>query len=336
MERAEGFVERVKRHGGGVPEEYLAGLLVAETGPSSAGRFGLQDALRALGCDQDGDVDALSQILGRGGPGGGPAPRVMALGLLQHLASQLAGRDGRGAGLGALAAASPFVAAFGAELQRARRLLAGAHDELLARLAALGEALPPASAEAAAGGGHPRAGAAAAELEACAALRVAADRAAEDLVALDAAAAEWAAALARLAAAYDAALLRRAAEEAAAAGGGGCGGSSSGDDEAWPAGGGRRGSLQPRWWRRRWAGGSGAQGAEGASSPFDGAPIAAVVSHSAPGQQGKYVAGEARCSRQGVCLKAAGQHAVRHAGSHTTRLDRPWSSPLAASFRPAH
>ncbi|KAI8468970.1 MAG: VTC domain-containing protein [Monoraphidium minutum] len=311
------MIEHVKRHGV-VQERELAALIAEElaSGSPAQGALLAQRALDAVsGCFHGVGKDALARLAGGAG-GCGLAPRVLVMALL-HAAAQQQHLNGR-SGFGALASLSPFVAAFEAELQCARRLLAGAHDELLARLADLGRQLPPAAGDDAAGDvggaaagnprqrpGHPAPPSPAAEVAACAALRAAADVAAADLVALDDAGRGAVEALAALAAAYDRGLLQAGGRTTAGGGGGaGAGASSSGastsgsDDggEGW-----RRESAAP--WSRRLGGGAHKPAArvqpdearEGGAGAwlFEAAPLTAVVSHSAPGQTGKYVAGVA-------------------------------------------
>jgi hypothetical protein len=258
---------------GAVREAALVALLGAEVrnAREQVANRALSAALAAV---QGANEEALARVLGRGPGGRGAAPRVMALGLL-HLAAQAAEAAGAGvpgaaaplASFGALAAGSEFMAAYEAELRRVARLLASGHAELRAALADLGRQLPPAGAAgvagaagAAAAAGEGTAGgagaAAAAELAECARLRAEADAAAARLIALDDAGRAATGALARLAAAYDEVMAEAAARLAAAAAG-----------------------APPGSPRKR-------------SGRCEAPPLTAVRSHSAPGGQGKYTAGE--------------------------------------------
>jgi hypothetical protein len=196
------------------------------------------------------------------------------------------------------------MAAFEAEMHSARRLVAGAHKELLARLADLGRQLPPTVSAAVTCA--PPSSTVAAEVAACAALRAAADRAASDLVALDDLTRSAVQSMARLAAAYDNALLGAAAATAHM-----CRDSGEDGDAASPCSWQQQRQQQRQPWWRRWQ--QPRQRQEG-SGMLDGAPVTAVVSHSAPGQQGKYVAG----GRQARPCAAEGKGAAL-----SLRINRP-------------
>jgi hypothetical protein len=271
---------------GAVREATLVALLGAEI--RNAREQVANRALSAtLGAVQGANEESLARVLGHGPGGRGVAPRVMALGLL-HLSAQLQQPHAGPGSFGPLKAGSEFMAAYEAELLRVRGLLAGAHEELLHRLADLGRQLPPAGTAPAGGAAPPSAaandaapagldraddGAAAAaaaaaaspgdaraaELEECARLRGDADAAAAALIAVDDAQRAATGALARLAAAYDEVMAEAAARLAAAA--------------AVDAG----GSPRKR------------------AARCEAAPLTAVCSHSAPGCQGRYTAGEADC-----------------------------------------
>lgn len=220
-----------------------------------------------LQCIQGGDENALARICGRTA-GGKPAPRIMVLALL-HLNAQLQHHNGHST-FGALAGDSRFMPAFEAEMHRARRLISGAHEELLTRLAEIGKQLPTDTSKGDDAFASTAAAApldAAAELEECVRLRSTADQIAVELIALDDCTRQSVEVMAQLAATYDAALLEAEAVE---------------DPQQQ-----QQQQASDRGARRR----SGRQQQAQVAVQLPPAPLTAVCSHSAPGQHGKYTAG---------------------------------------------
>ena len=290
----------------GAVEAHLEAVLGSEVAPvaNAEAEQPLSGVLKALEALKGTSGDFSPLYLARGlKDKDAAAPRVMALALL-HLASDQPAAPGRAGSCGELAAASPFIAAFEAEANRLRRLIMGGHAQVLERLAALGRQLPPTSgsprnvnggsaASMGIGGSNDNDGrdgigsacaAARTGQATCERLRAAADEVAAALVGLDDCSRAALGVLARLASAYDDAVAMAHAAEAAAVA------------EAAPAA--TAGSVAHAalvgWPRREQPGRNGLQA-------IGERPVTAVCSHSAPGDRGKYMAGEFAASLDRGC-----------------------------------
>jgi len=265
------------KHQGRVRKRDLSSLLTSEVinGLQKPSKTALSSALE---CIKGADEESLARILGRGPGGKGAASRVLVLALLHLTTRSSQQQNGHSSSsFGAVAGNSSFVLQFEEELQRMSSLIAGVHGALLERLADLGRQLPPVSATTPGSRDAdrvqpphhhqpvPQYQSSGELLAALHRLQYAADQVAADLVAADDCLRDAVEALAHLAVAYDDALIEAAAASVAVD-------SSCGD-----------GGQQQQLGRS-----APALPAVSGSLP----PLTAVRSHSAPGPQGKYIAGE--------------------------------------------